>query len=76
MVQVKLKELKMNSRNQAIGFLKQLWNNQETNCPICGQILEPLHKNVRRGNCDWQCKKCDKTFKTINLLNEINDQFK
>ena len=74
MVQVKLKELKMNSRAEAIAFLKRLWNNERTSCPICGNELEILHKKAKKSNCDWQCRHCDKTFKTILLLNEINEQ--
>ena len=74
MVQAKLKELKFTSRAEAIVFLKKLWNNEQTDCPICGNELELLHKKAKRSNCDWQCKICDKTYKTIHLLDEINEQ--
>lgn len=74
MEQVKLKELNMNSRSEAIAFLKRLWNCEKTNCPICGNELEILHKKAKKSDCDWQCKNCDKTYKTINLLYEINEQ--
>ena len=69
-----LKELNMNSREEVIRFLKKLWNEEKTNCPICGNELELLHKKAKKSNCDWQCKQCDKTFKTIHLLDELNDQ--
>ncbi|MBQ1172220.1 MAG: hypothetical protein IIX48_06455 [Lachnospiraceae bacterium] len=74
MERVVLKELKMESRNEVIKFLKKLWNLEKTNCPICGNELELLHKKAKKSNCDWQCKKCNKIFKTIYLLNELNEQ--
>lgn len=74
MQQIKLKELKMNSRAEAIAFLKKLWRSERVNCPICGNELEILHQKAKKSNCDWQCKHCEKTYKTINLLNETNEQ--
>ena len=74
MERVELKELKMESRNEVIRFLKKLWNLEKTNCPICGNELELLHKKAKKSNCDWQCKQCNKTFKTIYLLYELNEQ--
>lgn len=74
MERVELKELKMESRNEVIRFLKKLWNLEKTNCPICGNELELLHKKAKKSNCDWQCKQCNKTFKTIYLLDELNEQ--
>lgn len=74
MERVMLKELKMKSRNEVIVFLKRLWNCEKTNCPLCGSELELLHKKAKKSTCDWQCKQCNKTFKTINLLDELNEQ--
>lgn len=74
MERVRLKELKMESRNEVIRFLKKLWNHEKTNCPICGRELELLHKKAKKSDCDWQCKQCNKIFKTIHLLNELNEQ--
>lgn len=74
MRQVKLKELNMQSRTEVISFLKRLWNSEQTNCPICGNKLEMLHKKAKKSTCDWQCIKCDKTFKTISLLDEVNER--
>lgn len=74
MERVVLKELKMESRNEVISFLKKLWNREKTNCPICGSELELLHKKSKKSDCDWQCKQCNKTFKTIHLLDELNEQ--
>lgn len=72
MERVLLKDLKMNSRTEVLRFLKKLWNEEKTNCPICGNELELLHKKSKKDNCDWQCKICNKTYKTIYLLDELN----
>jgi len=74
MDRVLLKELGFNTRNEAITFLKKLWDQENVECPICGIKLELLHKKAKKSDCDWQCKNCDKTFKTIHLLDEINEQ--
>ena len=31
-------------------------------------------KKAKKDNCDWQCKMCNKTYKTIHLLDEINER--
>ena len=72
MDRVMLHELKMNSRDEALKFLKKLWNEESTACPMCGTELELLHKKAKKSNCDWQCKACNKIFKTIYLLDELN----
>lgn len=74
MNRVLLKELGFGTRNEAIIFLKKLWSQENVDCPICGSKLELLHKKAKMSDCDWQCKKCDKVYKTIHLLNEINEQ--
>ncbi|MGN0517648.1 MAG: hypothetical protein ACI4II_02860 [Acutalibacteraceae bacterium] len=74
MKRVMLKELKIESRNDVISFLKKLWNLEKTNCPICDSELELLHKKAKKNVCDWQCKQCGKIFKTIYLLDELNEQ--
>ena len=74
MDRVRLKDLNMASRNEVLRFLKRLWNEEQTECPICGNRLELLHKGARKNNCDWQCRHCDKTFKTLYLLDELNDR--
>lgn len=74
MEKVLLRELKMNSRKEVITFLKRLWNNEKTNCPMCGTELELLHKKAKKSNDDYQCKKCNKVFRTFNLLRELNEQ--
>jgi len=74
MERVLLRELKMESRDEVLKFLKKLWNEESTNCPMCGTELELLHKKAKKSNCDWQCKSCNKTFKTIYLLDELNEE--
>lgn len=69
-----LKELGFHNRDEALSFLKKLWNQEVTACPICGNELELLHKKAKKSDCDWQCKNCNKTYKTMHLLDEINAQ--
>lgn len=74
MDRVLLKELNMKTRSEVLSFLKQLWNDNKVKCPICDNDLELLHKKDKKDNCDWQCKTCNKTFKTLYLLDELNEQ--
>lgn len=74
MDRVALDELKMSSREDVVKFLKSLWNEEKTSCPMCGNELTLLHKKAKKSNCDWQCKQCHKVFKTIHLLEELNAQ--
>ncbi len=39
---------------------------------LCGNELEILHKKAKKSNLDWQCKFCNRTYKTIYLLDELN----
>ena len=74
MDRVLLKELNMQTRSETLLFLKKLWNEDKVKCPICDNDLELLHKKAKKDNCDWQCKTCNKTFKTLYLLDELNEQ--
>lgn len=74
MDRVQLKELRMESRDEVLRFLKRLWNEEPTECPFCGNKLELLHKGAKKSNCDWQCRQCNKTYRTIYLLDELNEQ--
>ena len=69
-----LNELKMNSRSEALAFLKKLWNGESAPCPLCGNALELLHKKAKKSDCYWQCKPCDKVFRTLDLLDELNEK--
>lgn len=72
MERVMLKELDFKTRIEAMAFLKKLWNQEKAECPICGSEVELLHKKAKKNDCDWQCKNCNKAYKTIHLLDEIN----
>ncbi len=74
MERARLEELRFSSRGEALRFLKRLWRREPTPCPICGMELEPLHRGAKRNDCDWQCRRCDRTFRTISLLDELNAQ--
>lgn len=74
MDRVLLKELNMKTRKEVLIFMKKLWNEEKVDCPICGNELEILHKKAKRDNSDWQCKRCDKIYKTLYLLDELNEQ--
>ena len=50
MDKVSLNELNMKSRDDVILFLKKLWNEEETNCPICDNKLELLHNKAKKSN--------------------------
>ena len=67
-----LHELGFKTRTESLIFLKKLWRQKKTDCPICGSDLEPLHQKAKKNSCDWQCRNCNKTYKTIHLLDEIN----
>ncbi|MCR5600491.1 MAG: hypothetical protein K6G33_07115 [Ruminococcus sp.] len=74
MEKITLHELDMHSRSEVLTFLKKLWNGEGAPCPLCGSALELLHKKTKKSDCDWQCKKCEKIFRTLDLLNELNEQ--
>jgi len=74
MERVLLGELGFRTRSETLIFLKKLWRQEETACPVCGCVLEPLHKKAKKSDCDWQCRNCDKTYRTIHLLDELNGQ--
>jgi len=74
MNRVLLKDLNMKSRNDVLIFLKRLWNNEETSCPICGGKLNIFHKKGKKTDNDWRCEKCNKIYKTLYLLDELNEE--
>ena len=69
-----LQELSFQSRQEALIFLKKLWNEEAAACPLCGGALELLHRKAKKSNCDWQCRHCEKCYRTIHLLDELNEQ--
>ncbi len=68
-----LNKLKMNNRDEAIRFLKSLWNEQPQACPLCDGKLDFLHKKAKKSNCDWICTACGERFDTIKILNQLNE---
>ncbi len=72
MKKILLRELNMHSRKEVLVFLKKLWNEEGADCPVCGETLEMLHKKAKKSDCDWQCRNCDRVFRTIDLLTELN----
>lgn len=74
MERASLRELHMDSRDDALRFLKKLWRQEKADCPLCGSALEPLHRKAKKSDCDWQCRSCGKVFRTIHLLDELNEQ--
>lgn len=69
-----LLELGMSDRSEAVTFLKRLWNAQPTPCPKCGGTLEFLHKKAKKSNCDWKCPDCGAVYKTICILDQLNEK--
>lgn len=68
-----LKKLKMNSRDEAMRFLKRLWNETPQPCPLCNGKLDFLHKKAKKNHCDWICTACGERFDTIKILNQLNE---
>ena len=69
-----LRELGFSSRDDAAAFLKRLWRGEQTGCPLCGRELELLHRKAKKSDCDWQCRFCGKVYRTVHLLDELNEQ--
>ena len=42
-----LEKYKMNSRAEAVAFLKSLWNETPQPCPLCNGKLDFLHKKAK-----------------------------
>ncbi len=68
-----LDKLKMNSRDEAVSFLKSLWREEPYPCPLCGGKLDFLHKKAKKSNCDWVCIACGERYDTIKILNQLNE---
>ena len=74
MEKITLNELNIDSRSEVLVFLKKLWRGESAPCPICRNELELLHKKAKKSDCDWQCRPCGKVLRTLDLLNELNEQ--
>lgn len=69
-----LKKLNVNSRDEAVRFLKSLWCETPQPCPICSGKLDFFHKKAKKSNCDWICTACGERFDTIKILKELNER--
>ena len=69
-----LKKFYMNSRDDAVRFLKSLWSETPQPCPLCCGKLDFLHKKAKKSNCDWICTACGERFDTIKILNQLNER--
>ena len=69
-----LSKYNMTCRDDAVKFLKSLWNETPQLCPICNGILDFLHKKAKKNNCDWICTKCGERYDTIKILNQLNEE--
>lgn len=70
-----LEKYKMNSRAEAVAFLKSLWNEAPQPCPLCNGKLDFLHKKAKKNNSDWKCTGCGERYDAIKLLNLLNEGF-
>lgn len=68
-----LKKYQMDSRDDAVRFLKSLWNETPQPCPLCEGKLDFLHKKAKKSNCDWICTICGERYNTIKILNQLNE---
>jgi len=66
-----LARLHMNSRDEAVRFLKSLWAEAPQPCPLCGGELDFLHRKAKKSNCDWICIVCGEKYDTI-LAQEVS----
>lgn len=64
------------TREENAAFLKRLWAEQETPCPRCSALLQPLHRKAKKSNTEWRCPACGAIFRTIHMLDELNEKFK
>ncbi len=68
-----LRQFHMASREEALVFLKSLWNENPMPCALCGGRLDFLHKKAKKSNCDWKCLECGYIYKTMDILNALNE---
>ena len=69
-----LNDLNMNTREEVLSFLRTLWDDKNPVCPLCGNELKLLHSKAKKDDSDWQCTNCNRSFRSINLLVELNEK--
>ena len=68
-----LAKYKMQSREEMVTFLKSLWAEKPSACPLCGGKLDYFHKKAKKSNSDWVCTACGERFQAIDILSRINE---
>ena len=68
-----LNKYKMDTRDDAVKFLKSLWIEAPQQCPLCGGKLDFLHKKAKKSNSDWICTACGERYDAIKILNQLNE---
>ena len=66
-------KFKMNRRDDAVKFLKNLWSETPQPCPLCGGKLDFLHKKAKKSNGDGICTGCGERYDTIKIINQLNE---
>ncbi len=61
------------TRGENLSFLKRLWQEKETPCPVCGATLTLLHRKAKKSNTDWRCDGCGTIYRTLHILDELNE---
>ena len=68
-----LAKFKMNSREEAVKFLKSMWTEVPQPCPLCSGKLDYFHKKAKKSNCHWICAVCKERYDTIKILDALNE---
>lgn len=63
------------TREEELSFMKRLWREEPTLCPVCGkEQLVLLHKKAKKSANDWKCPGCGEIFRTINMFMELPEK--
>lgn len=53
---------------------ENLWVGEPQPCPLCGGVLDFMHKKAKKSNSNWKCTSCGKVYKAIDILEELPDR--
>ena len=63
------------TREEEVAFLKRLWAEEPTVCPVCGQAqLTFLHKKAQKSNTEYKCPACGEIYRTIGMLKRLPNE--